>query len=725
MSKKKKKMKRHQERSFVSRLNPHGTSILLLIFLSFAAHFNVLFNEFVYDEIPLVMENKWIKNVKFIPDIFTSSLWAVHFEESGHYYRPIIHLLYMLDYHLFGLAPWGYHLTKLMLHTLNVVLVYLIADFIISRNKESIFHDIAPVKHVPIVTAIFFALHPVHVEVVAISIAESAFSLFFLLAFLFYIRAQGSYLASYFLSAFFFLVALLSKETAIVFPAVVFLYDYIFGAYRGVKDAIKRYAIYFVVVGGYFPFRSAALGGFIKEVADRYFTFFEILINIPPLFSKYVFKMFMPVGLNAAYVFHPVTGLTDARLIGSLLFISLCSYFLFRLWKTDKLASFSLLWFFLAITPAFYIPALGEHAFAERYLYLPSVGFFLFFSYFFLKYLGPLFKEGEEGRGRAALPVFMLLSGVLIFLSLTRVSVWKDSLSLWSDTAKKSPGAYLARVNYGVALHDAGRSDEAVSEYMASMEIKFDSPLSHLNLANIYVLRNKYEEALEEYEISLRYAPKSAQTFGNIANTYALMKNYEEAMKYYKKAIDINPNYAKIQNNYGRALLSFGKYEEALDAFIEAAALKPNVAKFHSDLAKAYSKLGERQEAARELILASILDPEFGSPRYILSVIYLERNELEVAEAGFKTVIVLDPNHAKARNNLGLIYLNTFRLDLAIEELQKAVVLDSGYIDAYYNLGLAYKMSGRSEEARTALKRVLELEKGHKGAKKSLEALSS
>jgi hypothetical protein len=206
-------------------------SILIVFVVSLGVYANSLFNDFVYDDVPQVLENRWIRDTEYIPDILSKDVWAFEREEGGwNYYRPLMYLVYMANYHVFGLRAWGFHLVNLLFHAGVSILVFLIIYALLTTwrlGKSS--SPLGP----SLAAALFFAAHPIHTEVVAwvAGIPELTFTLFLLISFFFYMRSGDGKLikGNYLLSLAFFPLALLSKETAVILPLLLILYDFALG----------------------------------------------------------------------------------------------------------------------------------------------------------------------------------------------------------------------------------------------------------------------------------------------------------------------------------------------------------------------------------------------------------------------------------------------------------------------------------------------------------------
>ncbi|MGD0884816.1 MAG: hypothetical protein ABSA46_08080, partial [Thermodesulfovibrionales bacterium] len=146
--------------------------ILIIFLVCFAVYFNALSNDFAYDDTDQVLKNHWIRDVQYIPDIFSKSVWSFQGETAiSNYYRPFMHLIFMLNYYVFGLRPWGFHLVNILFHAGVSILVFVLASRLLrassnaSRLKEKGF--VGSLLSPPFLGAVLFATHPIHTEAVA------------------------------------------------------------------------------------------------------------------------------------------------------------------------------------------------------------------------------------------------------------------------------------------------------------------------------------------------------------------------------------------------------------------------------------------------------------------------------------------------------------------------------------------------------------------------------
>jgi tetratricopeptide (TPR) repeat protein len=634
-------------RTFLSRtLGPAATVIILIV--SFAAYLNTLHNGFVYDDLSYILRNPWIKDVNYVPEIFSSSAWA--FTEVANYYRPLVNIVYMLDYHIFGMNPWGFHLTNILFHAGVSLMVFLVANLLlykiqvlepsgIQHTKNRIYSaahtmPLSTDNLVPaFIAALFFATHPIHTEPVAwvSGVQDLSFTFFYLLSFYFYLRADGVWGKFSIVSLVFFFMATLCKETALTLPVLLFAYDYSFKrdtvlhfTSNALYSLIKRYLPYLIVSGIYFILRFYVLGGFFTEKAHAHLSTYEYLINVFPLFAQYLWKLIIPINLNAAYEFHPVTSLLELKSIFSLAVSLGFILILYFARNRNSIVFFSLVWIAIPLLPVFYIPAVGENTFAERYLYLPSVGFVIILT------IGLFGIARFYALSRRALPIilFCVLSITTLYSigTIKRNLVWKDELTLWSDTVRKSPNSFLVHNNLGNAYYRQGRIDEALEEYRETLRLEPDYADAHNNLGIVYDKQGRTDEAIMEYRIALRLNPDYADAHNNLGKAYYIQGQIDEAVREYKEALRLNPELAEAHNNLGAIHYIQGRIDEAVREYKEAIRLVPGYADAHFNLGLAYKSKDLRSEAIKEIERGLEIRPGDLKWRKILEGLLKENN---------------------------------------------------------------------------------------------------
>lgn len=576
----------------------------IIILFSIAVYFNALFNGFVYDDGYQVLGNPWIKDIRFIPKIFVSQAWGFFSGDSTNYYRPIMHLIYMLNYYIYGLKPWGFHLTNILLHAGASVLVLLITMKLFDGNRLA---GARSRLSAPFMAALLFAAHPIHTEVVAwvAALPELSFTLFFLISLYLYICEETDEKVRYSLSAASFLLAVLCKETALVLPVILMAYD---RALRNlgwsVSDCLKRYSPYLAVAGVYFIVRIHALGGLAPVKVHRELSSYQYLINVFPLFMDYLIKLIFPIKLNAFHVLHPLTSILELRgILSVMLLASILALVLFS-FKKDKVIFFGLLCIIVPLLPCLYIPGLGKNTFAERYLYLPSFGFVILLASLF-----EWLKAVVPGSAVKTTAIFILLLGLYTIGTVNRNAIWKDDFTLFSDTVKKSPDGAIPHVSLGFALSERGEVDKAIDQYEIAISLDPYYTRSRINLGAEFMRKRQTDKAIEQYQIALRLDPKSPDAHYNLGIALYAEGLRSQAIEQYQIALNLRPDFAKAHNNLGIVYGNLNFTDKAIEEFQAAIRADPDNWEAHYNLGAAYREKGLIDMAIEHFEKAARLNP--------------------------------------------------------------------------------------------------------------------
>jgi tetratricopeptide (TPR) repeat protein len=565
----------------------HVLLIIIIIVASCAVYFNALRNGFVYDDIPQVVQNPWIREIRFIPEIFSTNVWAFQ-RTSTNYYRPLMHISFMLSYYLFGLAPWGFHMVNILLHAGVSVLVFLLAYRLFPTTSPHA--SASPVsRFLPFISAVLFAVHPIHTEVVAWvgGITDLSFALFFLLALYLYILSAETEVhksALSVLSVACFFLATLCKEPALTFPLILVAYDYAFS--REVlrpSDYLKRYSPYLGAAAVYFILRFNALGGFAPVRRHSELGLSDYLINVFPLFRQYLQKLLLPVHLNAYHVFSPISSVLEPNGLLSLAVTMAFVIAVLLAMKKNRSAFFALALILVPLLPALYIPGAGENTFAERYLYLPSFGFVLLVALF----AGHVVLHMP--RWSVPLTVtFVFVTGFYSLGTVQRNATWRDDEPLWRDVVEKSPDSAVSHYNLACILNSRGQIDEAIQEYQTAIRIQ-PAAVAYRSLGAIYQTRGLINEAIEQYELAVRLQPSDADAHSLLATAYAESGALDKAIEHFRMAVQLQPDSANAQYNLGAAYLGKGLPREATHHLESAVRLNPAETLFRSTLDRALS----------------------------------------------------------------------------------------------------------------------------------------
>ena len=591
--------------------------ILILLLISFAVYFNALFGDFVYDDNTQILDNPWIRDMRNIPTILSSSVWSFHPDLIiSNYYRPLMHIVYMLNYHLFGLNPWGFHLVNILFHCGVSVLVLLVIRELLPDEGVS---KSSPYLSPPFIAAMLFAVHPIHTEAVTwiAGLPDVAFSFFYLLSFYLYIRSRSLLSGGYLLSIVCFAFAAFFKEPALTLPVILFAHDYVLREERPrFPDYVKRYIPYLVIGVGYLALRILVLGAFAPQRRYGTLSVYEYAINVFPLFVQYLEKLLVPLNLNAYYVFHPIASLFELKGALSLMATVAFVVLLPIAFKKNRVAFLCLLLVTVPLLPALYIPVMGDNTFTDRYLYLPSVGYVLLLA-IFLSWA----KVKLPSATRAVTIVCIIVFGLYAAGTINRNSVWKNNINLWSDTVKKSPDSAMAHSELGLVYASQGQWDRAIAEYQTALWLKPDYVKAYNNLGIAYASQGEWDKAITEYQIALLLKPDYAKAHNNLGFAYTSKGLFDMAIEHYQIALRLKPDYAEIHHNLGIAYTSKGLFDMAIEHYQIALRLKPDYADAHFNLGLIYLNNGSIDKARTEFEFGLRIKPEDYRARQVLNSI--------------------------------------------------------------------------------------------------------
>lgn len=557
--------------------------LLLVVAAVLIANLNVLSADFVWDDRLLIIGNDSIKRLDSLPSLFTQPFLRV-------YYRPIVMLTFALEHAVYGLKPWGFHLTNLLLHCANAVLVY-IALGRISRSR-----------HVALAAALLFAVHPAHKVVVMINDRTGLLAtLFFLSSLILYMRHRQSTSAgrawfSYGASCALFALGLFSKEEALTLPLIIILADIMIlddgERFPYFKRAI-RYLPYFALIGFYFGVRGLVVGSgggmaaaFMVEPVHR-------LMTVPSILVDYLLVLLVPYRINYDPRIPLASSIFEPGIIVPILLLAALGALLPLLVSRSKRVAFGLLWFFIAFIPMCnIIPIYPDVADVElttpvRYLYLPSIGIFLLAGLAFER-LVAVPETGRNGvrKRNAAIPAFCCIVLVFSFLSIKRNTLWKDEVFFYRYVIDLQPENHKMHFNLGTVYLQRGKLDAAMEELTRAATLAPDRVEYRNNLALAYKAKGWLERAVEEFGQALRLDPESAMAHANLAATYTAQKQIPEAIAAGERAVGLAPSSFTARVNLAEAYAAAGRLSEAEEHFLEAVRLRPDSAAARESLKK-------------------------------------------------------------------------------------------------------------------------------------------
>jgi protein O-mannosyl-transferase len=358
------------------------------------------------------------------------------------------------------------------------------------------------------------------------------------------------------------------------------------------------------------------------------------------LVGQYATKLLWPWKLCAYYVFHKGSSVLDPRVIGGIVVLLVCAVIFLALWRRNRTASFGFVWFFTTLAPVLDISFLAGNVFAERYLYLPSVGFCWLAGWAGVRLWREAFKHRPLWR-RALVAAASLVGVLFAARVVARNRVWHDDRTLYTQTLKLSPDAIHIRENLGVVDWDHGNVDGAEKQWRMALQINPNDPIALNNLGLVYAKR----------------------------------KQYKEATHYFRQAMLKKPDYTDPHLNLGSMDLDLEKYESAEWQLRAAVALSPLIPSCHNKLGKLYDIEGRFPEAEREFSRSVAADPNFEGYDG-LGDVYLKEGNFAQAEQSFAAAVAVNPFDAHAHFGLARIAASSGRRLVALKEYAKGLETD-------------------------------------------------
>lgn len=695
----------------------HVLPIISLLLACVVLYANTFPNEFVTgDDTRLISDNRYIQRIKNIPLFFTPHYWNhLHPFKGERQYRPVRTTTFAFDYLFWGKTPIGYHLTNLLLHAGNVVLVYWMVLFlagVAKSGQQQIDAGDDPDFVLPFLTALFFAAHPVHTEAIAFikNRSELLACLFLVLSFLFFAfqttpgKRRGAAQRSRWQPLFFpaalicFVLALFSKETAITLPALLILYAVCFlGGWPRFRAIIKTVPFWGVVLL-FFWIRQGALVSAQQHNALTYISHWQYVSAVFQTFGYYFYLLLFPANLNVDHLFRLPSDWYELIVLLPFVAVLLTGMLVRVLYRRrQRIACFGLIWVLLVLLPVSNLVFLPARPIAEQRLYLPSLGFCLLMS---LAFRG--FVTGDKLLARRNAPILLIITAVLIFYSfqtIQRNRDWRDSWTMYLKLSDQAPHSARAQLGLGDALLGKGRPDEAINHYYKALCLKPNYKPAYNALGLALTAAGRSLEALSRYEEALKIDPADGDVHCNLGNLLVQKMDLDEAIAHYRLALAAQPDDPEIYYNLAVALAKQGKPEEAVQHYRQALTLCPDFPEALYNLGVLLAMRGRLDEAADNFNAALRLAPKHAGALRSLGMIAARKGFIQEAIQNYTAALAIEPNDAAAHLGLGIVLVGKGHTAEALKHYRLAVQYQPDYADAHYNLGMALAGKGLLAEA--------------------------
>jgi tetratricopeptide (TPR) repeat protein len=528
-------------------------------------------------------------------------------------YQPIRVLSYAIDYHFWDLNPLGYHMTNIFFYILTCLMVYFCLALLSSHLRKDGERD----SHfrVAFFGAMIFAAHPVHVEAVTWLAArkEVLQGFFFFLGFTLYLKGREEEgrkrIVLYGLVLLSVLLAMLSKPSAIVFPAILLLYEV--ARMKGQwKNFVKKHWFFFLFsIGLSLIFAAILLKVMVEAGGVKPYHGGSFLNNL--LISFYVFLyhvklLILTIDYSAAYTLsvpYPVIGIQTFVIVGMVLLLFGWSFWSL---KKARVLFFSFFFFVLTLLPYLNLIPIST-LLADRYVFISS------FSYCFLLGLGfdKIYSLRLNHFSKGFFPfivgvVFLFMLAWYSFLTIRQNTVWENSYTLWADAVEKYPESNTANALLGVVYMEVGMDEKAAGYLEKAIQILPYDYQSRNNLGIVYDRLGQYEKALEEYRIGIKLQPENQALQINLSLFYMRQKDFKKAVQILTPLISVHPQDANLHFRMGMLYREMGEYRPALSEFEKSMALAPHIINPYEAIGNLYLHQLKDVQKAKDYYLKGI-----------------------------------------------------------------------------------------------------------------------
>ena len=679
-----------------------GVICLILVIAIIAVYWQVGNHEFVdFDDNEYVTKNRHVQ-AGLTSDSITWAFTSTHAAN----WHPLTWLSHMLDCQIYGLNPGGHHLTNVLLHILNTILLFLIFRRMTGALWKSAF------------VAALFALHPLHVESVAwVAERKDVLSTFFWMltmgSYVWYVERRG--MRRYLLVLLFFALGLMAKPMLVTLPFVLLLLDYWpLGRFHiryvddvqhiedvstkdtrrkkgkprhGAENVVQadknttsnyRWSLVLPLLREKIPFLilaavSSIVTFYVQQgggaVGSLYaFPFIIRISNALASYISYIEKMLWPQHLALLYP-HVLEGW---KIAGAFLILIFISYVAVRVMKRFPYIIVGWFWYLGTLVPVIGLVQVGSQSMADRYTYVPLIGIFIIIAWG----ASDILTRWQYRRAFLAISAGCILS-VLTIVTWMQLQYWQNSISLFEHTINVTTDNFTMHCCMGTALAEQGKIDEAVVHYTEALKIKPDYAEAHYGRGVVLQEQDKIDEAIS---------------------------HYTEALK-------IKPDYADVHYNLGIALVRQGRVDEAISHYSEAMRINPGDDDARSRLQMIQTILKETDKDIKRLKKLLEINPGDPELHYILGNQYYKRRDFDKSINQYQKALSIHPDAVPVLNNLAMVYMAKRDYEKAVSVFGRIADLQPDNASVYYNIACMYSIQNKTKESMDSLK--MAIEKGY------------
>ncbi|MHC4738664.1 MAG: tetratricopeptide repeat protein [Planctomycetota bacterium] len=617
-----------------------------------------------------------------------SLIWAFSRPHVANWH-PLTLLSHMLDCHLFGLKPFWHHLTSLLFHTANTLLLFWIFKRMTGLVWPGAF------------TAAVFALHPLHVESVAwVAERKDVLSGFFwMLTIAAYIRYTENRCVGRYLFVFFaFGLGLMAKSMLVTLPFVLLLLDYWpLDRFQWERENIRH------LISEKIPlFILTLFSSIIAFIAQQGARTSEIGIDVSlsgrisnaiVSYLVYILKTIYPTRLAVLYP-HPGNNIPVYKPIVAFIILAAISAGVIYMARRRRYLVMGWFWYLGTLVPVIGFVQIGLQAMADRYTYLPSIGFFIMVAWG----VSELFAKRRYRRVGFAIAAGFALVGMLVCTRL-QLRHWRNSETLFKHAISVTKNNFTMHYNYGKVLSDKSRFEDALVHFNQALQINPRDYDARSNKGLALLDLKKYDEATLCFKEALALRPGHYETILNMGLVMARQGKFTQAVEHFNTALEMKPYWPRVHYNLGLALTQMGRLDDAFRHLTKALYIKLSLADVDDEQPVVYNPYNEIDKIIEYSATPLKVESNYAAANYILGEAMFQNARINDALKCWTIALLLNPDNHKAHNSLGKAFYQLDKTEQAVEQWMESIRLNPDDAESHFNLGEAFADQDKLDES--------------------------
>lgn len=670
------------------------TLILIVgLTITYSNHFN---NGFHFDDSHTIVNNIYIKDIGNI-GLFFKDARTISSLPANQQYRPLMTTSLAFDYWMAGkkLEPFYFHLSMFFWYIIQCVMMFFLFRKIFWKiSEKSFLFSNNTINYAALFAVSLYAFHTINAETINYIVArsDSYSTLWLIAAVIFYAYfPQWRKFHFYLIPA---VIAVLFKQTALVFAPILFCYIFLFEEksenkfsfspfFSALKKSLPAFLVCFIL---YWLQRKMLPATFIPGLTPVY----DYVITQPYVILLYFLSFFLPIHLSADTDLMPFRSIFDIRFAIGLLFVFLLVKIIQKTYLKMKYKpiAFGLLWYFFALLPTSSIVPLSE-VMNDHRMFFPNVGLVISICWALLLFAKNVYTLNANNFSILAFKKVIFIFCVFIisvfsYCTYQRNKTWSSDEMLWKDVTEKSPNNGRGWMNYGLSLMSKGDYDGAEKCFSKSLEFAPRYSYAHVNMAILKAATGKKKEAEEYFRKGLEYGAENPNSYFFFARFLKNEKRFAEAESLYLKSIELSDAYFSSRHELMEIYYELQNWDKLKSIVESTLRLQP-----HDEVSLNYLQLSEGKKSKLEIAEETAQKNPTSENFINLSLQYYYAGRFDDCIKSCEEALKIKPNNAIAYNNICSAYNNLKKWDEAIKACEMALKIDTGFTLAKNNLALA------------------------------------